>query len=767
MNKQLQTLALDGLVCASSCQKKVLSGITSSYYSSRSITGGIPECLWSMPRLEVLHLSGNSITGTFPSDLGNLSRSLQDLCLSFNLIEGNIPRDIQERQWMNLDLSNNRISGTLLSNFNYASNNSSSLSLNNNRLSGFIPSSLYHARNLNILDGNYYDCAYDRSDLPRHDEGNHIYDCGSNTWDALYYVWLGLVVFSVISVVFIYRYRESLVSFSIIVKNLKRWMSAITFLRGDVDVDNKSCIDMDEIVKNKLKSMVYLQRYMAIHEIILRFSLYSTLFIVTILLPIYAIVNAYYFTHTYQYAWTVALVYLSGRVAFGVALLALSFLFVVQMFIYLNTSKRKSTQITFYDNSSNNNDNNEKRIQHYTFLPGCTQRNTIIWIMYILYIIVNLVIVSGVNLAYVVVILTQGRILILFAEVLLSIFKIVWNNVISSVMVRWLITYLSINTIDHQSTLFFLQFMVSVVNNIIIPCLMVLIISPNCFYNVFYQESDVTSTFPIKVCTLLSPSNECIQYTTDFSTTSYSPPFNYSYQCSSAFITYYSPVFAFVCILSTFIVPLLQILWIKLKTSNNAILFNCTRLFHHLKQYHQSDNSVLFDIDEIYKLLVIELTIVALIMTFGVIFPPLAAALMVTLYVKIYYHQVMLGRYIMSVIDLKIYSQLDILEDNLKVQPLMSTIHKCGWFLMFIACSFYTLFLFDILGDDVGFYRAYWVLIVIPCIPICIYVCHRLYMRLYFKEENPNESKDGIEMSTLQFVSNPLATERASEFFND
>jgi len=148
-------------------------------------------------------------------------------------------------------------------------------------------------------------------------------------------------------------------------------------------------------------------------------------------------------------------------------------------------------------------------------------------------------------------------------------------------------------------------------------------------------------------------------------------------------------------------------------------------------------------------------------MTFGVVFPPLAAALMVTLYVKIYYHQVMLGRYIMSVIDLKIYSQLDILEDNLKVQPLMSTIHKCGWFLMFIACSFYTLFLFDILGDDVGFYRAYWVLIVIPCIPICIYVCHRLYMRLYFKEESPNESKDGIQMSpALQFVSNPLATER-------
>ena len=777
-NIQLQTLALDGLVCASSCQKKVLPGIASSYYNSRSITGGIPECLWSMPRLEVLHLSGNRITGTFPSDLSNLSRSLQDLCLSFNLIEGNIPRDIQERQWVNLDLSNNRISGTLLSSFNYTSNNRSSLSLNNNRLSGYVPSILKHALNLDILDGSYYDCSYDRHDLPRHDEGNHVYDCGSTTWNALYFVWLGLVVFSVISVVIIYRYKDVFVSFSMIIKNLKHWMSAINFLRGDVD--NSSIDMMDDIVKNKMKSMLYLQRYMAIHEIILRFSLYSTIFIVTILLLIYTIVSTFYFTHTYEYAWTVALVYLSGRVAFGVSLVALISLLIFQIFIYLNTLKHKSNQITFYYNYSNNNnnnnnnnynnnynDNNGEKIQYYTFLPDCTKRNIMIWSMYILYITVNLVIVSGVNLAYVIVILTQSRILILFAEVLLSIFKIVWNNMISPVMVRWIITYLSINTIDQQSTLFFLQFIVSIFNNIIIPCLMVLIISPNCFYYVFYREPDVTSTFPMKVCTLISPSNVCLQYSIDFSTTSYSPPFNYSYQCSSAFITYYSPVFAFVCILSTFIVPLLQVLWIKLTTSNNIMLFNLSRLFYHPTQYHQSDNSVLLDIDEIYKMLVVELTLVALIMTFGAIFPPLAAAFMLTICMKIYYHQVILGRYIMSVIDVKMYSQLDILEDNLKVQPLMSTIQNCGWFLLFTACCFYTLFLFDILGDDVGFYRAYWVLIVIPCLPLCIYVCHRLYLRYYTTDASPNESKDGIQMSpALQFVSNPLATERISSHQN-
>jgi hypothetical protein len=45
--------------------------------------------------------------------------------------------------------------------------------------------------------------------------------------------------------------------------------------------------------------------------------------------------------------------------------------------------------------------------------------------------------------------------------------------------------------------------------------------------------------------------------------------------------------------------------------------------------------------------------------------------------------------------------------------------------LVTVSCWFYTLFLFDTLGDAVGFEGAYWVLIVVPLLPLVLYVLWR------------------------------------------
>jgi len=113
---------------------------------------------------------------------------------------------------------------------------------------------------------------------------------------------------------------------------------------------------------------------------------------------------------------------------------------------------------------------------------------------------------------------------------------------------------------------------------------------------------------------------------------------------------------------------------------------------------------------------------------------------------------------------LKAYFHLDILEDNLKVQPLLSTIQKCGWFLLYVSCGFYTLFLFDILGDDVGFNGAYWLLIVIPCIPLCMQIAIRVYLHYFIvkrkKDILDHRSDDAIQLSSaLSFAFNPMAND--------
>jgi Leucine-rich repeat (LRR) protein len=58
----LIALALDGLQSASSCRRELLPGISSSYLSDNSLKGRVPECLFSMPLLNTLHLSGTTRT---------------------------------------------------------------------------------------------------------------------------------------------------------------------------------------------------------------------------------------------------------------------------------------------------------------------------------------------------------------------------------------------------------------------------------------------------------------------------------------------------------------------------------------------------------------------------------------------------------------------------------------------------------------------------------------------------------------------------------
>jgi hypothetical protein len=140
----------------------------------------------------------------------------------------------------------------------------------------------------------------------------------------------------------------------------------------------------------------------------------------------------------------------------------------------------------------------------------------------------------------------------------------------------------------------------------------------------------------------------------------------------------------------------------------------------------ESEVTIFMHIDQVHKVLVFELTLVGLLMTFGTIFPPLAVAFLLNILISSYSHQAVIGRFLLAMIINKRYSHLDILEDNLKVQPMLSTIQKCGWFLLYTACCFYTLFLFDILGDSVGFYKAYWVLIVMPCLPLMTHVINEL-----------------------------------------
>ena len=662
LNKNLKILVLDGLVCALSCRHKIFPFISSSYISNQLITGGIPTCLWSMPNLEVLHLSGNGLDGpiyntnvnnvdddAFHSDyavnINNkiygdndadtdhdddddddaidklnsvnndnegiiFSKSLRDVILSYNLLTGTIMKEMLNHSWINLDLSHNRITGTIetttttiitsITNYNDDDNenNSTSLILNDNRLSGYIPSTLYNLMNINILEGNYYNCKYDRSDLPKYDSSKNVYECGSSTFNVLYYIWLSLtfmIIFIIILLLWYYhKYTQRINSgtnssnlfhrLSQLMNKIWKWSHIIVYLASDnINNNNNNSsssrridtldIEIDASMKTKLQSMIYIQRFYATNEIIRRFSGYCTLFIIIILLPIYFILTTFYDTHTYKYAWTASLMYLSGSNAFIIAFTLLSLYIIIIILIYITVIKNNANHSIFSNHDHENLHRHNLTITTTSAESNYTKPTSNIWIICILYILINVIIVGGINITYVLIILYQNRSIRTSSQILLSIFKIVWNSKVSPSILYLLASYLSINSPSEQSFLFFMQFFCSILNNIIIPFIMIMIISPNCFYNVFKQQSDVSSSFYYFNCANYYPNGECLEYKNYKSTSSYHPPFCYSYQCSSFIIRYYAPVFVFVCFLSSFILPLSQLLIIKLRIAQQIKLF--------------------------------------------------------------------------------------------------------------------------------------------------------------------------------------------------
>jgi hypothetical protein len=74
--------------------------------------------------------------------------------------------------------------------------------------------------------------------------------------------------------------------------------------------------------------------------------------------------------------------------------------------------------------------------------------------------------------------------------------------------------------------------------------------------------------------------------------------------------------------------------------------------------------------------------------------------------------------------------------------------------LVTLSCLFYTLFLFDTLGDAVGFQDALWVLIVVPLLPMCMHASYSVGTLCGKPRENKDEGADSpavsVELSPMQ-----------------
>ncbi|MCX6030820.1 MAG: fibronectin type III domain-containing protein [Chloroflexi bacterium] len=129
-------------------------------YNGNNLTGSIPSQLGNLPELTSLNLWGNRLSGSIPSELGNLS-NLYVLGLFDNRLSGSIPPELGRLSNLAyLNLWRNRLSGAIPPQLGDLVK-LIDLRLGNNALEGEIPSTLVSLTNLNA--GVYYtDLGYNK-----------------------------------------------------------------------------------------------------------------------------------------------------------------------------------------------------------------------------------------------------------------------------------------------------------------------------------------------------------------------------------------------------------------------------------------------------------------------------------------------------------------------------------------------------------------------------------------------------------------------------
>jgi hypothetical protein len=366
--------------------------------------------------------------------------------------------------------------------------------------------------------------------------------------------------------------------------------------------------------------------------------------------------------------------------------------------------------------------------------------NAIVWCLYFL---LNIILVGGSNILFVYVIIYQPSDLQTFAQIVMACFKIAWNQYMTDVL-DWLVVTFNKGNMSTDSYAS-LQHLVLILNFIVVPCVVVMCSSPSCFYNFFVAAPTVNAVFIVgSSCELVSSdTGDCLVYITTASATSYAPPFTYNYQCSSSLLTSYAPAFLNVCLISMFVAPFAQHLAYQLFLRSDvgstwqkmllAVLPNLLKPIDFgstgtssltANQPTTPTTSTTKSVLQPDKILNFVISTLAVLFTFGAAFPPLAVSLLATLLAGLVLTKLRLGRYISQAKEDQVPHLIDIIDAECSKIPAPDVLYKAIWMLTTASCWFYTIFLFDALGDAVGFTAALWVLVVVPLLPVVMYVLY-------------------------------------------
>jgi hypothetical protein len=607
----LQTLLLNTLSTENNCAARVPSALRFAFkglFPNKKMDGSIPSCLFGMGNLTTLQLSGNKLSGQIPNM--TFSASIQNLELSFNELTGPIPMFIQTSgQFGSLSLQNNKLSGTLISDFAVSNHNnpSSNISLTVNRLSGNIPRTFFDLPNLSLLTGNLLDCRWS-DPLPAYDPSRSTYTCGSNQFDVAMWLWFACLLVAITASLLLYylirnrvqtadptgkgdkgnnitaannvnesslEMRSSMNGSGTLNKALlERAANALLSIDSEptrtVESSNTVSIELigsfvasaqywlsfDFEGKNLLSStskfcngLVLVCRGLALWAVV---YLGCMLFYIALKLGF----SNEFRTVTVQDLWTTTSLFLHGYVP-AVVLLIVVLAGITALFFRLNPQRRILKEEL-------------KAEQRYSTIWKKYSWGTFDYVCIpVLAHTINLVVAVITNAVYVTYLPSIPHDYTLFFQATMSITKTAWVNFYVPLAMRRLY-YLS------TSSRFQTQVAMLLVNYLVGPGLASAGANKNCLYYVFKGSPQVTSLFSFAISACYAMVGLTINYNTgeilydtttvcnpnlamELDTVYTTPPFIYTYQCGFSFLVDYIPVLLYSYLLAAAVHPICRL----------------------------------------------------------------------------------------------------------------------------------------------------------------------------------------------------------------
>ena len=149
-----------------------------------------------------------------------------------------------------------------------------------------------------------------------------------------------------------------------------------------------------------------------------------------------------------------------------------------------------------------------------------------------------------------------------------------------------------------------------------------------------------------------------------------------------------------------------------------SILFSCFELNSADATNHQQ-----YFFKDVFALRIINN--IAILVSFGVVFPPLAVVLCVSMFILTWLTQLQIGRFLIVNKDTAgIANQI-----NEECNGVGRLLRKSMWILAPFASVFYAFFLFDTYGDQTGWKEAVWIAIVMSFAP-CLFLTGLYFLSL-------------------------------------